>query len=73
MDSAVVPRELTQPKLKILRTLIHFIFYSKGRTLSVFECRELRKVFGPQREEAIGDWKVACGGHYDCSHRQILV
>jgi hypothetical protein len=54
-------------KFKIYRTIIVFVVLygcetwpftlSEGRTVRMFENRELRKIFGPNKDEVEGKWR----------------
>jgi hypothetical protein len=44
-------------KIKIYRTVIYYTVLKEEHRLMVFENRVRRKIFGPRREEVIGDWR----------------
>jgi hypothetical protein len=40
----------------------------------VFENRVLRRIFGPKRDEVMGEWReMHNGGFIICTHHQILL
>ena len=64
LSSRLLPKNL---KIKIYRTIIlPFVLYGcetwsltlrEERKLKVFENKVLRRIFGPRRDEVMGDWK----------------
>jgi hypothetical protein len=43
--------------------------------LRVFEIRVLRRIFGPKRDEVMGQWTKSCtmGSFIICTHHQIVL
>jgi hypothetical protein len=70
-------------KIRVYRTVIlPAVFYGREtwsltlkeeQRLSVFENRVLRRIFGPKRDEATGDWRnYITRNVMTCTHHQIL-
>jgi hypothetical protein len=81
LSSHLLSRNL---KVKIYRTIILLVVLYGCETwtltsreehrLRVFENRELRRIFGPKRDEVMGEWRrCTVGSFIICTHYQVLL